>query len=102
MIALVQNTSLEDLESSDVKNADERRSLALGAINRTVDALHDPLEHSFIDCFADCFHGKLHLVKCNVTPLTLRPVNKLALCTTIFTTSLLVSLNLRPHTHSCA
>ena len=55
-------THLKDLETCDVEDANERRSLAFAAIERSIDSLDDPLEHSLVDGFADRFDGVFHLI----------------------------------------
>ena len=66
----MEYTNLEDLKSSDVQYADERRSLAFSAVNGTVDSLDNPLKHALIDGLADRLHGKLHLHQSSVIAMS--------------------------------
>ena len=54
-------TDLEDFESSDIKDTDERSSLALGSVQRFVDTGNKPFEETLIDCLANCFNCKFNL-----------------------------------------
>ena len=52
---------LENLKAGDVKDPDEAGPLALGAVQRLVDAHHDPLEHALVQSLGNGLHCKLHL-----------------------------------------
>jgi hypothetical protein len=52
---------LEDLKASDIKDSDEGSSLSLGAVQRSVDPHHDPLEQPLVHGLADGLDGKLNL-----------------------------------------
>ena len=49
------------LKSSNVENSDEGGTLALGAVERLVDASDHPLEELLIHSLADGLHCILHL-----------------------------------------
>lgn len=55
--------NLKYLEASNVENADEWSSLAFTAVERTVNSLNNPLEHSIVYGLAYCFYGIFHLHK---------------------------------------
>ena len=58
---LLKRIELKDFKTGHIENADERGSLALGAIQRAVDARHQPTEHAFVAGLRNGFHGELNL-----------------------------------------
>ena len=58
---LFEAVEVEDLEAGNVEDADEGGALALGAVQRPVDASHDPLEEALVHRLGDGLHGELDL-----------------------------------------
>jgi len=54
-------TYLEDFKSCDVKYSDKGSSGSFSAIQRPINALHQPFEHSLVHCFADRLYSVLDL-----------------------------------------
>jgi hypothetical protein len=52
---------LEDLETGDIEDADERGTLALGAVERLVDANDEPPEELLVQGLGEGLDGELHL-----------------------------------------
>lgn len=57
----VDDSYLEDLETRHIEDADEGGALALGAVERAVDAVDQPAEHALVASLGDGLHSKLHL-----------------------------------------
>lgn len=49
------------MNRTDVKNADERSALAARAVERAVEALHEPFEEALVARLGDCVHRVLYL-----------------------------------------
>lgn len=58
---LLERVQLEDFESCHVEDTDEGGALALGPVERPVDAVDKPSEHSFVASLRDCFHCEFDL-----------------------------------------
>ena len=58
---LFKAVQLEDLETSDVKDANEAGTLPLGSIKRPVDPGDNPLEEALVGSLGDGLDGKLNL-----------------------------------------
>ena len=58
---LLEAVDVKDLEAGNVEDADEGGALALGAVERAVDAGDDPLEEPLVHRLRYRLHGKLHL-----------------------------------------
>ncbi len=58
---LLERVELEDLEAGHVEDADEGGALALGPVQRAVDAVHQPAEHALVARLRNRLHRKLHL-----------------------------------------
>lgn len=73
------NSYLKDLKAGNVQDTNEACTLSPGAIQRLVEAHHNPLEHALIESFSNGLNSKLHLwihmkltniitaVKCKIT-----------------------------------
>lgn len=59
---LLEAVELEDFKTSHIEDADEAGALSLGAVERAVDAVHQPLEHALVAGFADGFNSELDLL----------------------------------------
>lgn len=59
---MLERVELEDFESSHIENADKRGPLALRSVQRAIDAIHEPLEHSLIACLGNRLDSELHLL----------------------------------------
>ena len=59
---LFKAVQLKDLETGDVKDANEAGTLPLGPIKRPVDPGDDPLEEALVGGLGDSLDGKLHLL----------------------------------------
>ena len=56
-----RSTHVKDLEPGDIEDAEEAGALALSAVQRAVDAGHQPLEQALVARLRDGLDGKLHL-----------------------------------------
>ena len=74
---LLKAVQLKDLETSDVKDANEAGPLSFGAIKRSVDPGNNPLEESLVGGLGNGLDGKLHLLFClgfgHIVPSDLDP-----------------------------
>ena len=59
---LFEAVEAKDFEASNVEDADEASSLALGPVQWAVDPVHDPLEQPFESGLGDGFDGELDLL----------------------------------------
>lgn len=51
----------KDFKTSNIEDADERGTLALGAVQRAIDAHHNPFKETFVQSLANGFHCKFTL-----------------------------------------
>ena len=58
---LFERVELEDLKAGHVQDADEGSTLTFGAVQRAVDAPHQPAEHALVTRFRNGFDGKFNL-----------------------------------------
>ena len=74
---LFKAVQFKDLETSDVKDANEAGALPLGAIKRPVDPGDYPFEEALVGGLGNGFYGKLHLLFClgfsHIVPSNLDP-----------------------------
>ena len=59
---LLKAVELEDFETGDIQDTNEAGTLTLGAVKRSIDAGHNPLEKPFESGFGKGFDGKFHLL----------------------------------------
>ena len=59
---LLKAVELEDFETGDIQDTNEAGTLTLGAVKRSVDTGHNPLEKPFESGFGKGFDGKFHLL----------------------------------------
>ena len=52
---------LKYFKTSYIQDTNERGTLSLASIQRLVDTLHNPLEHSFVNSLGDRLNGELDL-----------------------------------------
>lgn len=57
----LQSQHLKDLKTSDVQDADERRPLPFGPVQRLVDAMDEPTEQPLICRLGQSLNGKVGL-----------------------------------------
>lgn len=61
VLTLLKRVELEDFKAGHVENADEGGALTLRSVQRAIDAIHEPLEHSLVACLGDRLDSKLDL-----------------------------------------
>jgi hypothetical protein len=59
---LLEAVELEDFKTGHIEDPDEAGALTLGAVERAVDAVYEPLEHSFVAGLCDGFDGEFDLL----------------------------------------